>query len=58
MRYAVRRGPVQEIMVQKAGEKGATIETQSIKMGHTPCLVVLDEIAVFIRKQAGESFGP
>jgi predicted aspartyl protease len=46
--------PVQELMVQKARSKGADIKTELIKTGHTPYLVVPDEVARFVRKYAGE----
>lgn len=43
-------------MVEKARQKGAVFETERIKMAHTPWLVpeVMDEVAGYIRRQAGE----
>lgn len=46
----------QEAMVEKARQKGAVFETEMIKTAHTPWLVpdVMDEVARYIRRQAGE----
>ncbi|KAB8216217.1 Alpha/beta hydrolase fold-1 [Aspergillus novoparasiticus] len=45
---------VQELMVEKARGKGASFETEKIKTAHTPWLVVPDQVAAYIRKNAGE----
>lgn len=45
---------VQELMVDKARQKGAQIETEKVKTGHSPWLVIPDEVAAYIKKQAGE----
>lgn len=43
----------QEAMVEKARQKGARFETERVKTAHTPWLVVPDEVAEYIRRQAG-----
>lgn len=42
---------VQELMVEKARSHGAVINTEKVKTGHTPWLVVPDEVAEFVRRQ-------
>ncbi|KAJ5564940.1 hypothetical protein N7513_001182 [Penicillium frequentans] len=44
----------QQWMVDRAREKGALFETETIATGHTPWLVLTDEVATYIRRQAGE----
>ncbi|PYH94693.1 alpha/beta-hydrolase [Aspergillus ellipticus CBS 707.79] len=46
---------VQELMVEKARQKGAQIETETVKTGHSPWLVDPEPVAVFIRKHVGEA---
>ncbi|PYI00617.1 alpha/beta-hydrolase [Aspergillus sclerotiicarbonarius CBS 121057] len=43
---------VQELMVEKARAKGASIETEKIKTAHSPWLVYPDEVAAFVKKHA------
>jgi hypothetical protein len=45
---------VQQLMVDRAQRKGASIETEKIQAGHSPWLVRPDEVVAHIRKQAGE----
>lgn len=45
---------VQQLMVDRAQRNGASIETEKINAGHSPWLVVPDQVVAFIRKQAGE----
>ncbi|KAJ5659417.1 hypothetical protein N7507_005868 [Penicillium longicatenatum] len=45
---------VQQWMIERAREKGAQFETETIATGHTPWLVRTDEVATYIRRQAGE----
>ncbi|KAJ5579809.1 uncharacterized protein N7459_005794 [Penicillium hispanicum] len=45
---------VQQGMVERARQKGAQIETETIGTAHTPWLVQPDEVAAYIRKHAGE----
>ncbi|KAJ5891578.1 uncharacterized protein N7473_007806 [Penicillium subrubescens] len=47
---------VQQLMVDRAQRKGASIETEKINAGHSPWLVRPDEVVAHIRKQAGEEF--
>ncbi|EED18712.1 conserved hypothetical protein [Talaromyces stipitatus ATCC 10500] len=42
---------VQEAMVERARSKGAVITTEKVKTGHTPWLVVPDEVAAFVNRQ-------
>lgn len=44
----------QKAMVERARGIGANIETEVIKTGHTPWLVLPDEVVNYIRRQAGE----
>ncbi|KAE8380331.1 Alpha/beta hydrolase fold-1 [Aspergillus bertholletiae] len=45
---------VQELMVEKARQKGASVETEKIQTAHTPWLVDPDRVATYIRMHAGE----
>lgn len=38
-------------MLEKAREKGAVIETEKIKTGHTPWLVFPEQVAMFVKRQ-------
>ncbi|RDH30333.1 Alpha/beta hydrolase fold-1 [Aspergillus welwitschiae] len=42
----------QEGMVEKARAKGATFETDKVKTGHTPWLVVPDQVVEFVKRHA------
>ncbi|KAJ5095971.1 alpha/beta-hydrolase [Penicillium alfredii] len=46
---------VQQVMVERAREKGAQIETEKIGTGHTPYLVVPEQVAAYIKRQIGEA---
>lgn len=46
--------PVQQLLVNRAQQRGAQIETETIKTSHSPWLARPDEVAAYIRKQAGE----
>lgn len=45
---------VQQLMVDRAQRKGASIETEKINAAHSPWLVLPDQVVDYIRKQAGE----
>lgn len=45
---------VQQLLVNRAQRRGAEIETEMIKTAHSPWLARPDEVAVYVRKQAGE----
>jgi hypothetical protein len=45
---------IQELMVEKARQKGAQIETEKVPTAHTPWLVIPDEVVAYIKRQAGE----
>ncbi|KAJ5550825.1 hypothetical protein N7461_005523 [Penicillium sp. DV-2018c] len=47
--------PVQRVLVERARRIGAQIETENINAGHTPWLVVPDQVVAYIKKHAGES---
>ncbi|KAJ5774105.1 hypothetical protein N7457_009001 [Penicillium paradoxum] len=47
--------PVQRVFVERARRKGAQIETENIKTGHTPWLVLPDELVAYIKKHTGDS---
>jgi hypothetical protein len=47
--------PVQQVLVERARRNGAQIEIENIKTGHTPWLVVPDQVVAYIKKHAGES---
>lgn len=47
--------PVQQVLVERARRKGAQIETETIKTGHTPWLAMPDQVVAYIKKHAGES---
>ncbi|CRG90664.1 hypothetical protein PISL3812_07708 [Talaromyces islandicus] len=42
---------VQELMVEKARAKGAVIETEKIKTGHSPWLESPEKVAAYLKKQ-------
>ena len=46
--------PVQQVLVERARRKGAQIETEKIKTGHTPWLAMPDQVVAYIRKHASE----
>ncbi|KAJ5128869.1 alpha/beta-hydrolase [Penicillium atrosanguineum] len=46
---------VQQLMVDRAQTRGATIETEKIATSHTPWLVYPEKVAEYLRRQAGES---
>ncbi|KAJ5294218.1 hypothetical protein PENANT_c028G08897 [Penicillium antarcticum] len=46
---------VQQVLVDRARKCGAEIETEKIQTGHTPWLVVPDQVVAYLKKQAGES---
>lgn len=43
---------VQDLMVEKAREKGAVVVTEKINTAHTPWLVDADRVAGYIRRHA------
>lgn len=43
---------VQELMIDKARSQGAIIEIEKVETGHTPWLVLPDEVAAFIKRQS------
>ncbi|OJJ50753.1 hypothetical protein ASPZODRAFT_137895 [Penicilliopsis zonata CBS 506.65] len=43
--------PVQEMLVDRARQKGARIVTETVQTGHSPWLVVPDEVAAYIHRQ-------
>ncbi|KAJ5173008.1 hypothetical protein N7492_005601 [Penicillium capsulatum] len=45
---------VQQLLVDRARRRGADIETEKISTSHSPWLVRPDEVAAYIRKNAGE----
>ncbi|KAJ5541905.1 hypothetical protein N7535_004324 [Penicillium sp. DV-2018c] len=47
--------PVQESMVQRMQQLGANMTTETIKTGHSPWLVVPDQVADFIRREIDRS---
>ncbi|CAI7653227.1 unnamed protein product [Penicillium glandicola] len=46
--------PVQQVLVDRARRKGAQIETEKIKTGHTPWLAMPDQVVAYIKKHATE----
>ncbi|KAJ5681902.1 alpha/beta-hydrolase [Penicillium maclennaniae] len=46
---------VQQLMVDRAQTRGATIETEKIPTSHSPWLVYPERVANYLRRQAGES---
>ncbi|KAJ5675471.1 alpha/beta-hydrolase [Penicillium macrosclerotiorum] len=46
---------VQQLMVDRAQQKGAKIETEKISTAHSPWLAAPDQVAAYIRKHAGEN---
>jgi hypothetical protein len=46
---------VQQVLVDRARRRGAEIETEKIQTGHTPWLVVPDQVVAYLKKHAGES---
>jgi hypothetical protein len=43
---------VQQILVDRACKRGAEIETEKVPTGHTPWLVVPDQVVAYIKKHA------
>lgn len=46
--------PVQQVLVERARRKGAHIETEKIKTGHTPWLAMPGQVVAYIKKHATE----
>ncbi|KAJ5384776.1 hypothetical protein N7517_002687 [Penicillium concentricum] len=46
--------PVQHVLVERARRRGAQIETEKIKTGHTPWLAMPDQVVAYIKKYARE----
>ncbi|KGO45705.1 hypothetical protein PEX1_105510 [Penicillium expansum] len=47
--------PVQQVLAERARRKGAQIETEKIKTGHTPWLAMPGQVVDYIKKHARES---
>lgn len=45
---------VQQLLVHRAQQRGAEIETEKINASHTPWLSKTDEVVAYLRRQAGE----